>query len=138
MSLETKAKNNGIFPGKISEKECSDSGMAFVLICLITLLVTDNRHWAIAAVSCLVLNMAYPKIYTYPAKLWLGFSALLGGLMSKVILSVIFYAVLTPIAIILKIFGHDPLASKKWKASEESVFITRNYQYKPEDIEHPY
>ncbi|NDV28630.1 SxtJ family membrane protein [Desulfovibrio sp. JC010] len=123
---------------KISKKECSDTGMAFVLIALITYLVLRQDEYLFAAVGLLLVNMIVPKVYTLPAKLWLGFSALLGAVMSKVILTLLYYVMLTPLALVLKVFGHDPMAARKWKKDAESVFVQRDYKFQPKDIEYPF
>lgn len=137
--IDTKhGDHGGIFPKNISAKECTDTGMAMVLICLLTGWITDTRQWFLAAIVVLVINMIWPRIYTLVAKAWLGFSHLLGTVMSKVILSVIFFVVLTPIALLRRVLGHDPMALKKWKKGTESVFETRDHTYTAEEIEQPF
>lgn len=133
-----KDEQTGWFPKKISEKECGDTGMAMVLICLLAGWFTGVRDWFLGAIVLLVINMIWPTIYTWVAKAWLGFSHLLGTVMSKVILSLIFFIVVTPLALLRRVFGHDPMALRKWKNGTGSVFETRNHTYKPEEIEQPF
>ncbi|WP_319779858.1 SxtJ family membrane protein [Maridesulfovibrio sp.] len=123
---------------QLSTKECADTGMAFVLISLIAYLILRQDVYLFAAMGLLLLDMTVPKVYVLPAKIWLGFSALLGAVMSKVILSVLYYLILTPLALVLKLFGHDPMAARKWKKDAGSVFIQRDHKYQPKDIEYPF
>lgn len=109
-----------------------------VLICLLVGLFLDIRDGFVAATVLLVINMTWPKAYYLVAKLWLGFSHLLGTVMSKVILSIIFFVVLTPLAILRRIFGHDPMQLKQWKKDKSSVFDARDHTFTPEEIERPY
>ncbi len=58
--------------------------------------------------------------------------------MSKIILSIIFFTVVTPLALLRRTFGHDPMQLKKWKNGSESVFESRDHSFTPEEIERPY
>ncbi len=128
----------GIFPKSVTTKECSDTGMAMVLICLLGGWFSGNREWFLAAIILLVINMTWPRIYALTAKGWLGFSHLLGTVMSKVILTMVFFVVLTPIALLRKVLGHDPMQLKQWKKNTDSVFEVRNHTFTPEEIERPF
>lgn len=131
-------KSSGFFPKDVTRKECGDTGMAMVLICLLAGWFSGSRDWFLAAIILLVGNMIWPGIYTWVAKGWLGFSNVLGTIMSKIILSLVFFVVLTPIALLRRILGHDPMALKKWKNGTDSAFESRTHNYTPEEIEQPF
>jgi hypothetical protein len=137
--IDTKrTEQAGAFPKSVTSRECSDTGMAMVLICLLAGWFTGIRDWFLGAIILLIINMTWPTIYTWAAKGWLGFSHLLGTVMSKIILSLIFFIVVTPLALLRRALGHDPMALKKWKKGTESVFETRDHTYTPEEIEQPF
>jgi hypothetical protein len=137
--IDTGKQNiSGMLHSPVSRKECTDTGMAAVLICLIAYGVTDVRFWLGAAVVLLLVNMVWPGLYTYPAKLWLGLSGLLGSIMSKILLTVIFFVVQTPLAVLRRVLGHDPMLRKKWKNGSDSVFAVRDHVFTAEEIERPY
>jgi len=137
--IDTKrTEQAGVFPKKVTEKECSDTGMAMVLICLLAGWFSGVRDWFLGAIVLLVIDMTWPTLYTWVAKGWLGFSHLLGTVMSKIILSLIFFVVVTPLALLRRAFGHDPMALRKWKKGTGSVFETRDHTYNPEEIEQPF
>lgn len=127
-----------IFHSAVSRKECTDTGMAAVLICLIGYSVNDVRLWLGAAVVLLLVNMVWSSFFTYPAKLWLGLSGWLGSFMSKILLTVIFFVVQTPLSLLRRSFGHDPMLRKQWKAGTDSVFVVRDHTFTAEEIERPY
>jgi polyferredoxin len=82
--------------------------------------------------------MILPRIFVPVAKLWLGLGALLGAIMSRVIMTVIFLCIVCPIAIIRRIAGGDSLQLKKWKAGRASAFTQKSHTYSSEDIHKPY
>jgi hypothetical protein len=63
---------------------------------------------------------------------WLKFAELIGGVMSKIILSVVYFVFLVPIALLYRLTKKNPLFLKR---QEGSYYISRNKQYSPKDIE---
>ena len=66
--------------------------------------------------------MIAPILYKPFGIIWFGISNIMGTVMSKVVLTVIFLALVTPVAILRRIYGADSLQLKKWKKSTHSVF----------------
>ena len=114
-----------------------DTGMAAVLICLIGFLWGGQRGWIVAALVLLVLNMIRPQLYRPAAVAWFGFSHRLGGIVSKVVLSAIFYIVLTPVALVRRLTGADAMKLKLWH-SAPSAFSERDHRFTARDLEKPY
>ena len=46
-------------------------------------------------------------------KLWMHFGFLLGAIVSPIVLGVLFYVMITPIAMVMRLFGRDELRIKK-------------------------
>ena len=82
--------------------------------------------------------MIIPSVYKPIAKLWIGFSIFIGTVVSKILLTVIFYILVTPIGLIRKVLGFDSLQMKKWKKNDHSVFKDRDHTFESKDIENPY
>ncbi len=126
------------FSGAIDTQQCKDSCMAVVLICLLVGFFTENILLFSVSIAFLFVGMAAPRIYAPFARLWFGLSKFLGTIMSKIILTILFFAVVTPMGLIRKMFGADPLQLKKWKKGTESVFSVRDHTFEPKEIEKPY
>jgi hypothetical protein len=62
----------------------------------------------------------------------------LGTVMSKILLTIVFFFIVTPVGIIRKWLGADAMQLKKWKKDTSSVFTDRHKMYQPKDIEKPY
>ena len=122
----------------ITGKDASDSGQAFVLILLILGLFLGGRVWLWLAVAALVVNMASPGVYRRFAHIWLNFSHILGAAVSRVVLTFEFFLLVLPIGLIRRLMGRDPMALKKWKRGDASVFVERNHTYTPADLKNPY
>ena len=128
----------GFLPVDVSNKECADTSMAMTLISLLVILYTKSITLLPLPIGLLLLGMVWPRAYSLLARLWLGISLLLGSIMSRVVLSIIFMVVVTPIALVMRLFGHDPMRRKAWKKGTESTFVSRGDIIEAKDLEHPF
>ena len=128
----------GFLPADVSNKECADTSMAMTLISLLVILYTKSITLLPLPIGLLLLGMVWPRAYSLLARLWLGISLLLGSIMSRVVLSIIFMAIVTPIALVMRLFGHDPMRRKAWKKGTESTFVSRGDIIEAKDLEHPF
>ena len=128
----------GFLPVDVSNKECADTSMAMTLISLLVILYTKSLTLLPLPIGLLLIGMVWPRAYSLLARLWLGISLLLGSIMSRVVLSIIFMAIVTPIALVMRLFGHDPMRRKAWKKGTESTFVSRGDLVEAKDLEHPF
>lgn len=127
----------------ITKDQCKDTGMAMVLIgLLLAALHKKDGHanpvYIVAAIVLQVVNMTAPRIFHWPAVVWFGLSHFLGTIMSKVLLTLVFLLVVTPIAIIRRLMGRDPMQLRKFKAGPDSVMVVRDHTFTAADISKPY
>lgn len=81
----------------------------------------------IATITCLSIKWVRDIILS----VWNGIGKVLGWINSRIILSIIFYLILTPIATLKRMF------SKK-KSTNESYYFNRNHKYTKADLENPW
>ncbi len=86
----------------------------FLLVSVYLLLNNDLIYYWSLFVSFifLVLGLMNSKILSPLNLLWFKFGILLGKIVSPVVMGIIFFLVVTPISILLKIFGKDVLNLK--------------------------
>ena len=123
---------------KITKDQSRDTGMAMVLLLLIVFVSRKRVGYLYVAIGLQVLNMIVPQIFRPIAVLWLGLSHVLGIVSSKILLSIVFFGVVTPIGFLRRLLGKDSLRLREFKASEESVLVVRNHKYSAGDLERPY
>ncbi len=110
-------------------------------LCLIIILIqhfTGINELFLLAVFLLVVNMTVPSLFKPVGVLWYGGSALIGGFMSKILLSIVFLILVTPVGMIRRLMGKDSLNLRAWKKDNDSVFQKRHFQYGPDDLNTPY
>ncbi len=113
--MESKFKNNI----KISSNR-SFGIVFFVVFLLIALYPIINseeiRIWSlIISFIFIILGLLNSKILTPLNKLWFKFGLFLGKIVSPLIMGVIFFFVVTPIGLIMRMLGNDVLNLKQNK-----------------------
>ena len=88
--------------------------IVFLLISLYPLTNHENiRIWSlITSLIFLILGLLNSKILNPFNKLWFKFGMILGRIISPIIMSIIFFLVVTPIALIMKLLKKDLLNLK--------------------------
>jgi len=82
------------------------------------------RYWSlIISIVFLILGILDSKILTPLNKTWFKIGILLGNVISPIIMSIIFFLVVTPTSFIMKILGKDLLNLKK--NTKNSYWITK-------------
>ncbi len=121
-----------------TKKEHSDSGLALLLLTLI-LGLWLRQHYTLQVAIAEVLVLLIAPVLVYPFTfLWLNISELLGRIISKILLSAIFFVFVWPVAVIRRAMGRDSLQLKKFKNGHGSVFSERNHTYTKADFTTPY
>lgn len=67
---------------------------------------------------------------------WFKLAEVLGWINSRILLSIIFFLLLTPLAFLSRLFSKDPLKLKK--RPDDSVYRERNYKFVAKDLENPW
>ena len=100
--------------------------IVFLLIALYPITYSEEiRVWSvIISLIFLVLGLLNSKILTPLNKLWFKFGILLGKIVSPLIMGIIFFLVVTPIGLIMRLFGKDVLNLKY--NNNKSYWIEKN------------
>ena len=98
----------------------------FLIVSIFPLFKNENiRIWAVViAIIFLILGLLNSSVLSPLNKIWFKFGILLGKIVSPIVLGVIFFFVVTPIGILMKILGKDLLNLKN--NNEKSYWIKRS------------
>ena len=89
--------------------------IVFLLISIYPLIIGDSfRYWSLfISLIFLILGLSNSKILTPINKIWFKFGILLGKIISPFVMGVIYFAVVTPTSLIMKLLRKDLLNLKK-------------------------
>ena len=88
--------------------------VVFLLVSLYPLINGDNvRFWSLAISGIfLILGILNSNLLSPLNKIWFKFGILLGRIISPIVMGIIFFLVVTPIAFIMRLLGKDLLNLK--------------------------
>lgn len=83
------------------------------------------RLWALILSALLLLSAAFVPAWLQPVnRLWFRFGQLLGRIMTPIVMGFVYFLIVTPIALLLRLFGKDVLGLKR-DASVSSYWVAR-------------
>ncbi len=129
---------NQLFSLHMTKTQCRDTGMAFVLILLLLSFFLGKPIFYQIAIPVLILNMTAPRIYYPFAIVWFGLTNVLGSIVSRVLLSFVFFGLVLPVGLLRRLFRKDTLNLRNWKKESASVMNIRNHVFSAKDLEKPY
>jgi len=96
----------------------------FLIIGLYPLISNEPiRIWSIiVSLVFLTVTIIKPNLFTFLNKLWIKFGILLGKIISPIVMGLVFFFVVTPIGIFVKILKKDIMGLKR---GQSSYWITR-------------
>ena len=72
------------------------------------------RTWTLwIGIPSMMIGILHPRLLFYPYKGWMVLGHSLGWINSRIILGLVFFLVLQPIALVMKLLGYDPLRISK-------------------------
>ena len=99
----------------------------FLIVSLLPLLKEEPfRIWSIViSIIFLILGLMNSKLLTPLNKLWFKFGLFLGSIVSPIVMGIVFFLVVTPTGLIMKIMGKN-LLNRKYDSKIKSYWIHRD------------
>ena len=120
-----------LLKSKIKISSNRNFGLVFFFIFLVVSIwpLTHNespRIWsAIISLVFLILVLTRSKLLTPLNRLWAKFGIILGSIIAPIVMGVVFFLVITPIGLVMKIIGKD-LLSIKYDKKKETYWVKRD------------
>ncbi len=125
---------------KSDKKELKKFGITIggaLLIISVFLFIYENQsapYFMGSGLAFQIIAQIIPILFLPIQKIWMTFAVVMGFVMTRVILSLLFYIIITPISFISKIFGKDFL-SLKIEKDKKSYWNLRDEEYKQSSTE---
>jgi len=93
--------------------------------------------WLVVALLFLVSGLLRPRLLTPVHRLWMKFGAALGWVNSRIILGVVFFVLVTPIGLVMRLLGKDPLRMRSGRTAS-SYWIRRDQALSSQSFRNQY
>lgn len=88
-----------------------------------------------AALLFIAAGMIRPQWLAWPYVIWMKIASVLAWINTRILLCVIFYAIMAPVGLAMRLFGFDPLerrydkrAKTYWAAHKKRTFVRSDYE----------
>jgi Saxitoxin biosynthesis operon protein SxtJ len=122
----------------IGKKQCTEIAIISAMALIGAGIKTSSTSYFTYAFFALLMGLIIPIIYWPVAFVWFFLSGIIGRITSTFSLSVIYFIILVPVGMVMRIIGKDPLQLRKFRKSTKSAFTARNYIFRKDDIWYPY
>ena len=109
--------------------------LSIVCLCLVLYLISGNHYFASVGLAIGVFALLSDKVRNIIVTIWSKVLLVLGKVNGFVLLSLVFFLILSPIAFVYRIFNKDSLSLKP-KAG--SYFAVRDHTFAKSDLENPW
>ena len=101
--------------------------IVFLIVSLWPLIYEDPvRIWStIISIVFLILGLMNSKLLTPLNKSWFKFGMILGNIVAPIVMGVVFFLVVTPTGLVMRIMGRD-LLNKKYDKKKRTYWINRH------------
>ncbi len=112
-------------------------GIVLIIIAAILLWAGKTTYpiWGIIGIVFILAGLLFPVVLKPLNKIWMSLAIVLGWIMTRVILSILFYIGLTGVKLIAMIFNKrflnlriDPSADTYWEKREKKPFDPATYE----------
>lgn len=94
--------------------------------------ISPKKIYLLVALLFILIGIVSPFLSSKISWVWLKFAELIGSVMSKVILTVVYFIFLVPIALVYRLTQKNPLFLKR---RDGTYYTARNKQFAPKDVE---
>ncbi|MEM6349026.1 MAG: SxtJ family membrane protein [Bacteroidota bacterium] len=106
--------------------------LVLILANLIAFVIWRFQILVYVAIGLGLLSLLSPQLVKWIHTTWMNLAEYLGWINSRILLTAVFFLLLTPIALIVRLFQKDILQLKKSK--NDSMFIERNHLFRRADL----
>lgn len=124
-------------PLKATREKELETVLTLCVALVILFFVTKKQHayYLTASVLLGLIGMFSVYLTSKISWAWLKIGEGMGFVMSKVILSIVFFGFLFPIALLSRVFSNNRNNLQLKKSSGASYYVTRNHRFQPKDLE---
>jgi len=106
--------------------------------CIVFGLVFKALAFGYAALGLLIIGLFFRGLANRLSAAWLRFAAVLGAVNSKILLALVYYLVLVPVAVVYRWTAGDWLNLHRGVGDQRSYWIVREHRFEARDLERPW
>jgi hypothetical protein len=95
-----------------------------------------RKEWMLVPIGTVFIGFLFGKVGEFIHVAWMMIAKVLGFINSRILLTVLFFVILTPIALLMRLLGKGSFL--KSIDGKNSLFVTRYHLYTKADLVNPF
>ncbi len=122
----------------VSKRQNIEFGLVTILVMAILSYRLGYKALLLAVIILSLVTILVPVLFTPFTAVWYKLSYLLGIVASSILLSVIFFVIVTPVGCFRRLFRKDSLSLLQFKKSNKSTLKDRDRTFSKDDMIHTF
>jgi len=118
----------------ITRRQELETVAVLAVFMLVLAWLTHRYAYVVAALLFVAATLSIRPLANRVARIWLRFAELLAVVNSRIILTLLFFLVLSPVALVYRLFAKKPLMIQRQKGTT-SYYCERDHLFGKEDLE---
>jgi uncharacterized membrane protein len=118
----------------ISKKQSVEFGLVAILVTIFLAICFNQSNFVIAALVLTLITLIVPIVFNPFAAIWFWLSKIISSIGSRVLLTIIFFIVVTPVGLMRRLLKKDSLKTDQFRKSTKSVLTDRDHLYTAVDF----
>jgi uncharacterized membrane protein len=119
---------------EINKKQSVEFGLVTILVTNLLAIYFKQSYFVFAALFLTLITLIVPTVFNPFAAFWFWLSNILSSTGSRVLLTIVFFIVVTPVGLIRRLLKRDSLKIDQFKKSTKSVMTDRDHLYTAVDF----
>lgn len=119
-----------------TDKQVRQSVLVITVGCALLYFIMNWRLAAVMAVFTGISGLFIPPLARWITEGWLAWARILGWINTRIILTIVFFLVLTPLALLRRLFQRSPMRTLDRSAA--SHWTVREHTFSSADLEKPW
>jgi hypothetical protein len=118
----------------ITKKQSVEFGLVTILASSFLAIFLKQSYFIIAAFFLTLITLIVPVVFYPFAAVWFWLSKILSAIGSRILLTLVFFIMVTPVGLIRRLLNRDSLKISQFKKSTKSVMTDRDHLYTAGDF----
>lgn len=123
---------------QITRKQNMETGIVLALVAIFVYLKWDFTPGLWISIVLLSLVLLLPILLFPLAYIWFALAQFLSWFSSRLLLIILFFLLVTPVAFVRKLMRKDSLQLKAFKKDCTTAFIEKNRKFTASDLKYPF
>ena len=120
------------------DEKARETGLVLVLLVMLFAWFDPRSFWPPLGILLLLACILVPRLFLPLVRPWFWLGHRLGAATTPLILTMLYFAVVTPVGLLRRLAGADPMQRRQWRQGHGSVMRQRDHLFKAEDLDKPY